>query len=46
MKKGELHWETLAKLLIMIIVIIIAIYLIIAFRDNIINIFETLKDNF
>ncbi|MBI2667286.1 hypothetical protein HYX17_00785 [Candidatus Woesearchaeota archaeon] len=45
MKKGELHWETLAKLIIMVVVLIIIIYLILVFRDRIYDLFGKLKEN-
>ena len=45
MKKGELHWETLAKLIIMIVIIVIIVYLIFTFRDRMYFIVEKLREN-
>jgi hypothetical protein len=46
MEKGELHWDTLAKLIIMVLILIVLVYLIIIFKDRIYEIFNVLSDNF
>tara|TARA_Y100000310_G_scaffold159627_1_gene159344 strand:+ start:96414 stop:96554 length:141 start_codon:yes stop_codon:yes gene_type:complete len=46
MKKGEMHWETVAKLILMVIIIIIIVVLTYAFRDRMYEIVDKLKGIF